>query len=305
MSTGDIAIHGNRIDYLLRMPEYEMRPGVDPATAIFGNVRFRSARTVTRLEWARLEGAECHLDSSRQQYLCGASYVFAGPPGDIEVECQLFRSTVANHVHMLRAERDGKFDQAILDSSFPTATLTFRPPTALGIAVGQIAAGAYRVVSGLTQMLLLCTLAFGARSTKERFVLAGAFIAGECASAIWLLRVTWQPSPRFAEAAVALALAYLGLELLVWPKAGGRWLLGLLFGGFAGIYFALFVGESGYRAGYVLGGAVLAGVFTFAICGGFARILRHRLGTVPWIRQTACSSVLALGAVWFCIRLVR
>ena len=41
-----------------------------------------------------------------------------------------------------------------------------------------------------------------------------------------ILRADWQPSPRFAEAAAALALAYLALEILAFPQSRGRWLLG-------------------------------------------------------------------------------
>ena len=93
-----------------------------------------------------------------------------------------------------------------------------------------------------------------------------AFLAGECAGTALLLRTLWQPPLRFAEAAVALAVAYLALEILSFPESGGRWMLAFVFGGFEAMLFALFVADSGYRAGWVLTGACLAALAVGVVC---------------------------------------
>ena len=289
MSTGDLTIRGNLVEYLVRMPAYEMRPG----TPLFDRVRLRS-----RGESATQQGGECHLDASSQQYLCAANYVFTNPPGDIEVYAAFYKATVPNHVHMLRAERDGRKELAVFDSTSSTATLTFRPPTKLGIAATQAGAGAVRVYTSLAQILLIGALAFAASSHRGRLVLATAYFGGVCTSTLALLQTGWQPSGRFAEAAVALALAYLGLELLLWPKAGGRWVLALLFGGFTGMYFGQFVRDSGYKAPNVLVGSILAGASVFLVCGILPR------PRAPWLPGIASSALLATGAAWFVLRLI-
>jgi hypothetical protein len=277
---------------VLRMPAYEMAHVKDPEHALFDHIRVSSGFETGR----RLDG-ECHADPESSTYICAANYEFAGNIERLGVECTFFDVTVTNHIHMLHAERDGKFDQAILDSSFPSATLAFRPPTRAEIAVEQSGAGALRVWTNYVQLLLLIALAIAARNRRELAALAVAFLAGECAATLAIGRFAWHPSPRFAEAAAALALSYLALEILVFPKSGGRWLLALVFGGFAGMYFSIFVGESGYQARYVLAGAGLASLLVVLVAATF----RSRL---PGRYQLVSAPVLLIaGAVWFFVRL--
>ena len=61
--------------------------------------------------------------------MCSAEYEFPGPVDRLEVECTFPAVTVPNHVHLLRAERDGKRDQGLFDLAFPRATLRFEPPS--------------------------------------------------------------------------------------------------------------------------------------------------------------------------------
>jgi hypothetical protein len=290
MSNGFATVTGNRVEYILRMPDYEIAPVKDPARALLDRIRFTSG-----LETARRVDGECHDDPSTSTLICAANYQFTAPVEKLGVECAFYQVTVPNHIHLLRAERAGRYDQAILDSAFSSATLAFRPPTAVETAVGESAAGAVRVWTNFTQVLLLIAIALAARSRREFAVLFAAFLAGECGGTAILLRTLWQPPLRFAEAAAALALAYLALEILAFPKSGGRWVLALLFGGFQGMFFALFVSDSGYGAGWVLTGASFAALAVAGLCA------IPRPG--PILRKVAASVFLATGIVWFCIRL--
>jgi hypothetical protein len=291
MSTGFATINGNRLEYLLRIPAYEVtNPG-----SLLDHIHFENAR--------RLDG-ECHLDGAT--YICAANYQFTEPIVKLGVDCTLYQITVPNHIHMLHADLNGKSDQAILDSAFPEATLSFRPPTAIELAVDQSAAGAMHVWTNLAQVLLLLALALASKAWPELAVLLTAFVAGECASTAVLLRTAWQPPPRFAEAAAALALAYLALEILAFPKSGGRWLLALLFGAFQGMFFALFVAESGYRTVWVLTGAAFGALITGGICalaGLAAMRLMARDSLQRFVKTLAGASLLATGVIWFAIRL--
>lgn len=297
MSTGWATVYGSRVDYIVRMPKYELPPGKDPTAEIFGHIRFSSG-----FETGRPTGSECQDDPTAVSYVCGATYQFTSPVDRLGVDCTFYEITVPNHIHMLHADRGGKSDQAILDSTFSSAILAFRPPTQVELAVEQAGAGAFRVWKSWALLFLLLALAIAARRVSEFVALAAAFSGGLWVGTAWLLNTTWQPSPRFTEAAIALALAYLALEILVFPKSSGRWLLAIVFGAFAGMYFAQFVSDSGYRFGYVLSGATIASLVSLGAAGLIAAIaVRHRFQNI--LSRILAAGLLATGSVWFIVRL--
>jgi hypothetical protein len=121
-------------------------------------------------------------------------------------------------------------------------------------------------------------------------------------SALLVPRTGWQPPPRFVEAAAALTLAYLGVEILMLPAAGGRWLIAGLLGCFHGLYFHLFLQSTGYPPGFVLLGA---GMVEVALIAAFALIF-SRIGRVAAALrpvQVSASALVAIGMVWFLLRL--
>lgn len=301
MSTGWATVVGNHLEYILRMPKYELPPSSDPARLLFSHIHFYSG-----FESGRLSGAECHDDPGSTNYLCAANYQFSAPVERLRVDCTFFEVTVPNHIQMLHGERDGKSDQAILDSAFPTATLAFRPPTPAELMAEQAGAGAFRVWTSWAQVLLLIAVALASRTRRELIASAFAFLCGEWAGTGLVLRTAWQPSPRFAEAAVALALAYLSFEIIAFPQSRGRWLLALVFGSFEGMYFAVFLSDSGYRFAYVLGGAALASVLLLAAAAFVSSLpaqfyLPDRYRAVPL--KALASALLVTGSVWFVVRL--
>lgn len=295
MSTGQATVAGNRVGYILRMPDYEIGATKNPADALFSHIRFSIG-----FETGRLIDRECHHDTANSAWLCGADYQFSRQVEQLHVECSFHEITVANHIHVLRAERDGKTDRAILDSSFPSATLAFRPPTALERGIEQTLAGVIGIWTNRAGLLLLFALAVASRTRIRLAVAGGAFLAAQCAVTIAMPHASWQPAPRLAEAGAALSLAYLALETIVFPAAGGRWLLALIFGAFSGLYFSALLTDSGYAATFVLAGAAGASVCVLAISGIAAHFLmRWRL------ERWAAGALLAAGGVWFAIRLVR
>src|SRR5262249_42897202 len=146
----------------------------------------------------------CREDMSQGSYVCSADYEFPAPVDRLDVDCTFHTVTVPNHVHLLRARKDGKSDQAIFDFSFSKAQIRFDPPTATEITVTQTGAGFVRAVGGLAQILFLATLALAARSRRELGALAGMFLIGQIAVAVIVPKTLWDPAPRFVEAATAL-----------------------------------------------------------------------------------------------------
>ena len=297
MSTGDLKIDDRRAHYELRMPLYEMSHVARSEQALFDHIRFSSGGAP-----ARLVKKDCTADSARGLYLCSVDYEFPAPVDSLDVECTFHSVTVANHVHLLRVVNGERRDQAIFDFSFPKATLRFRPPTPTEIAVTEFGAGVMRAVGGLVQVLFLASLVLAARSRRELFAISGMFLAGQILSTLLVPHTGWSPPSRFVEAAAALTLAYLAVEILLLPRAGGRWAIAALLGAFHGLYFLVFLQSTGYGPSFVLLGAALAELALIALFAViFARLGRFAAALRPV--QVSASALLVIGMVWFFLRL--
>jgi hypothetical protein len=218
------------------------------------------------------------------------------------VDCTLASVTVPNHVHLLRAYRGDKSDQAVFDLSYTQAELRFRPPTAFETATREISAGFMRAAGGLAPLLFLVSLVLAARSRRELVALTAAFLAAEAVACTIAPRVTLALSPRFIEAAAALTIAYLAFEIILLPQSSMRWLVVAVLGLFHGAYFAAFLTESGYHVATFLTGVGLCELLLIAL---FAFLL-DRLLRLSFLRRAvpvAASLLLAVGVAWFFLRL--
>jgi hypothetical protein len=159
-----------------------------------------------------------------------------------------------------------------------------------------------RALGGAVQVLLLAALVLAARSRRELLAVSGMFVAGQIAAALIVPQTAWQPAPRFVEAAMALALAYLAVEILLLPEAGGRWAVATVLGAFQGLYFELFLRNTGYQPALVLAGAVTAQAITIAILA----LLLAQIGRVAKALrpvQVSAAGLLVFGMAWFFLRL--
>ncbi|MFN7995541.1 MAG: HupE/UreJ family protein [Bryobacteraceae bacterium] len=297
MSSGDLAIRGTHAQYEFRLPLYETAHIRNPEQALFQHIHFSSNGAAAR----QVAGA-CREDPPSGSYVCDAEYEFAGPVGTLDVDCAFYEVTVPNHVHLLRVDNNGKHDQGLFDISFPKATLRFHPPTPFEIAATQVGAGFMRAVGGYVQILFLASLVLAARSRRELFLLAGMFWFGQAAVTLLLPLTTWQPASRFVEAAAALTIAYLAVEILMLPQAGMRWLIVGVLGGFHGLYFYLFLRTTAYRSGFVLLGAGVAEVLLIAFFAFVFSRLARRIASLKPVPVSA-ALLLVFGMAWFVLRL--
>ena len=297
MSTGEARISGARVHYELRMPLYEIAHLRDPEKSLLDNIRFSSDGVDGRL----LDKA-CRADPAEDSYACSATYEFPSPVERLHVECTFHAITVPNHVHLLRASLGGKTDQAVFDLTFTKADIRFAPPTTAEMVLSQGLAGALRAAGGAAPLLFLVALALAARSRRELAALAGALVAGELLACVLAPRLGWQPAPRFVEAAAALTIAYLAAEMLLLPGAGKRWMVVGALGVLHGLNFEMFLRASGYSAVNVLAGAGLAELALAALFG-LALLRLRRAVTRKVVFQGAQGLLLAIGAVWFVVRL--
>lgn len=284
MSTGDLRVDGVKARYELRMPLYEVAHIADPEKAIFDHIRF---------EGAKLLDHKCAPDSTA--LVCTANYEFSTVPEIINAEITFHAITVPNHVHVLRAYRGDKSDQAVFDTSAPKSEIRFRAATALEIGVTQMGAGIQRAFGGPAQLLFLFALALAARNLREWGALTAMFVVGQTAAVL----IGYQPNPRFMEAAAALTVAYLAVEILLLPDAGSRWIVVGVLGGFQGLGLALFVSESGYNPAFVILGASLAQGFLLILLW----LVTRQLNKVVMITRALASLMLGVGLFWFALRL--
>jgi hypothetical protein len=295
MSTGDLKVDGAHASYELRMPMYEVAHVHAPERTLLEHVRFASGGA-----WAKPSNESCRQEDA--SYVCRADYQFAAPVETVEAECTLASVTVPNHVHLLRAYRGDKTDQAVFDLTYTKAELRFRPPTGFEIATREISAGFMRAAGGLAPLLFLVSLTLAARSRRELAALVGSFMAAEALACAVAPRLAISLSPRFIEAAAALTIAYLAFEIVLLPDSGMRWLVVAVLGLIHGAYFAAFLTGSGYHfapffAGVVMCELILIALFAFAL----DRLLR--LNFLRRAVPVAASLLLAAGVAWFVLRL--
>ncbi|MGB6942689.1 MAG: HupE/UreJ family protein [Bryobacteraceae bacterium] len=295
MSTGDLKVDGAHASYELRMPMYEVAHVHDPQHTLLDHVRFESGGA-----WGKASDEVCRQE--QDTYVCTAEYQFPAPVETLQVECTLASVTVPNHVHLLRAYRGDKTDQAVFDLSYTQAEIRFRPPTAFETATREISAGFMRAAGGLAPLLFLVSLVLAARSRRELIALTASFIAAETLACAIAPRIVLSLSPRFIEAAAALTIAYLAFEIILLPHSGMRWLVVAVLGLFHGAYFAAFLTESGYHLAPFLTGVVICQLLLIAL---FAFLL-DRLVRLSFLRRAvpvAASLLLAVGVAWFVLRL--
>jgi len=295
MSTGDLKVDGAHAHFELRMPMYEVAHVHEPQHTLLDHVRFESGGAR-----ANPSNAVCRQD--QDTYLCTADYQFPAPVETVQVECTLASVTVPNHVHLLRAYRGDKTDQAVFDLSYTKAEIRFRPPTAFETAVRELSAGFMRAAGGLAPLLFLAALALAARSRRELIALAASFLAAEALACAIAPRTTLSLSPRFIEAAAALTIAYLAFEIVLLPHSGMRWLVVAVLGLFHGAYFAAFLNESGYHFAPFFSGVAICELLLIALFS----FLLERLARLSFLRRivpVAASLLLAAGIAWFFLRL--
>jgi hypothetical protein len=297
MSTGEATLEGARLRFELRVPMYEIAHVRSPETALLDAIAFASRGVEAR----RVSG-RCREERSQAAFVCVADYEFPDSVERLAVTSRLHAVTVRNHVHLLRAVRGGAVDQAVMDFSFPSADLRFRPPTASELAMQQFMGGALRAAGGAAPLLFLAALGLAARSRRELLALAASLFLGQTIACVALPMTAWRPAPRFVEAAAALTIAYLAVEILMLPAAGRRWAVVGVLGVFHGLYVALFIETSKYTTGWVLAGVGAAEATIVALLALAGRGMTRALPGAP-LAAIGSWLLLAVGGVWFVARL--
>jgi hypothetical protein len=299
MSSGELRVTGNRATFDLRMPLYEIEHVKNPETALFSQLRFNSGGVAGKL----LERT-CREEREDGAYRCKAAYEWPAPVEEVDAYVGFHKVTVPNHVHLLHAFREDKSDQLVFDFSNAGQLIRFRPPTAFETWMTSMGSGFARVFSSAASVLFLGCLVMAARHRRELWWIAAAFLLGEIAAALAVPHTPWNPAPKFVDAAMALTVAYLAVEILLLPEAGQRWLVAAALGSLHGLAYAVYLVGAGFSPAPVLLGVTLADILTLSV---FALLLWKLRTWFPALAATAlrisAAVLLVTGLAWFCLQL--
>jgi hypothetical protein len=277
MSTGELRIDGPLADYELRIPVVEVAQMANPAS-ILDYIHFDGGHRTS---------AKCTDEDGT--FVCHASYEFPFlVPDQLGVECRFFEATVPNHVHWLHAVRGTNSDQEVFDQAFPQSELRFRPPSRVETFGREFGLGLARAWRNWLGLLFILGLAIAAPRSILPFL---CFLAGEAGAILIGPRIPWPLAPRFLEAAMALTVAYLAVEVLMDSSARSlAWVVGVL-----GLFHGL--GVSGFPLPYSVAAGVLQGVVFLGLSLGARRT------TVVWRKRIAWG-LLTAGLGGFLFRVV-
>lgn len=299
MSSSELRVTGNRATFDLRMPLYEIEHVKNPETALFTQLGFESNGVQGKL----LERT-CREEKDDGAYRCKAAYEWPAPVEEVNAYVGFHKVTVPNHVHLLHAFREDKSDQLVFDFSNAQQLIRFRPPTAFETWMTAMGSGFARVFSSAASVLFLGCLVIAARNRRELWWIAAAFLLGEIAAALVVPHTPWNPAPKFVDAAMALTVAYLAVEILLLPEAGQRWLVAAALGSFHGLAYAVYLVGTGYSPAPVLFGVTAADILLLCIFALLVWKLRTWFSAFAAPALRICASVLLVtGLAWFFLQL--
>ncbi len=282
MSTGEIRMDGPTATFELRMPMIELTHVAHPETDLLDHIRFADGHRTK---------AVCHEEEGT--YVCRAEYEFPGlHPNALEVQCTLYQVTVPNHIHLLTAEQGPNSDQLVFDQTLTEGEARFHPPSRAEKIAKESAAGAKKAAGSAGGLLFLIALALASRTKAEAGTLAVVFLASEWGARPLGAQIPVAFTARFFEAALALTVAYLAVEILLLPDGRMRWLVVAVLGVCHGLSFA------GFPPAYLAGAAVVQVVLVAILAAGALTIPRS------WNRPAA-AALLVAGLAWFGLRMWR
>jgi hypothetical protein len=243
----------------------------------------------------------------RARYSCDAPITTA----PISIRLNFLNTLSLGHRHIAAVTSpDGTLERIVVHEARPEIQIS-RTPSLAGVAWPLFGLGIEHILTGYDHVLFLFGLILVGGRLRALLIAVTAFtIAHSITLGVAALGV-WAPSSRLVEPAIALSIAYVGIENWFFPDAGRRWLITFPFGlihgfGFAGaltgislpsvqIPVALASFNSGVEVGQII---VLAAILPAVLW----------LGRQRWFdgigRQAANAAVVAAGLAWFADRVV-
>ncbi len=244
----------------------------------------------------------------RVKFACPAA------PRRLELRMPLLERLGAGHRHLGQFVRaDGEvYADVVLHRRSPVASV--EPPVEGAPArpssppVGEyFQIGVEHILIGIDHLVFLLGLVVVGGRLRTLIAVVTAFTIGHSLSLALATLDVWSPDPSFVEPAIALSIAYVGLENFMVKDAAGRWRITLPFGFIHGFGFAGVLAEVGVPPDAV-GPALL--LFNLGVEAGQLLVLALTLPLLAWLaarpgyqrvhgaRWISAAIVLA-GVYWF------
>jgi len=163
-------------------------------------------------------------------------------PSQVTLGLPMLSALAPGHRHLARVFRGGKPEVNVLERTHATwelSTLGAEPPAGSGsLAWSMLKLGIEHILTGFDHLVFLLGLILvGARFRSLVGVVTAFTLAHSITLALAALSI-FAPSPRLVEPAIALSIAYVGLENLFVKDASKRWRITFPFGLIHGFGFA-------------------------------------------------------------------
>jgi len=187
-----------------------------------------------------------------------------------------------------------------------------KPAAAAGAGFGAFfALGIEHILTGYDHLAFIVALVLARASLRSLFTVVTAFTVAHSITLAMAVLDVWAPSPRIVEPAIALSIAYVGVENFFVKDASKRWRITFPFGLVHGFGFAGALKEIGlpraavptalvsFNLGVEAGQLVALGVLVPVVLS-----LRDKRWFEPRGVRIVSGAVALAGGVWFVVRVV-
>jgi hydrogenase/urease accessory protein HupE len=266
---------------------------------------------------ARTGGEDCHLESQdarlieedgvalEAKFSCGRASERA------TVEVRLLQHLPHGHRHLARATSGETVVDSVLLQSAPLVELGGSAGKG-SVAGSMLWMGLIHILGGFDHLVFLFGLILVGGSLRGLIATITAFTVAHSITIALAVLGVWSASPSIIEPAIALSVAYVGIENFFVKSADRRWLITFPFGLVHGFGFAGALGELAVPREQLVP-ALLS--FNLGVEAGQLAVLAVVLPVLLWARQREwfrtygvrglSTVVVLLGVGWFALRVME
>jgi hydrogenase/urease accessory protein HupE len=251
--------------------------------------------------------------------LVRAAFVCAGRAPSLSLDLAFVEALGAGHRHLGTFRRAGEGPAEFVALRGHASTSFDLPEGGAAAAPGGASAGPLalflmgveHILTGYDHLVFLFGLVLVASRLRSMLAVVSAFTVAHSITLGAAALGSWAPSPSLVEPAIALSIAYVGVENFVLKNADKRWLITFPFGLVHGFGFAGALQELALPKGETVGALV---AFNLGVEAGQLAVLALVLPALVWARKSQLfarygmralsAAVVVAGLGWFVERVV-
>ncbi len=264
----------------------------------------------------RSGGEDCVLESQDARLIeedgvaLEARFVCKRAAERVTVEARLLQQFAHGHRHLARVVSAGTVADSVVLQSAPTVELGVG--AAQGSVVGSMLwLGIIHILGGFDHLVFLFGLILVGGSMRGLIATITAFTVAHSITIALAVLGVWSANPSIIEPAIALSVAYVGIENFFVKNADRRWLITFPFGLVHGFGFAGALGELAVPKDQLVPALV---AFNVGVEAGQLAVLAVVLPLLLWARKHQwfltygvrglSTVVVLLGVSWFALRVL-